>query len=155
MRMRRCGRCNHHLPLAAFAWRRATKGQRDNYCYACRAAYKREHYLENRDRYIENAGARRRAEVHRRTVALLDYLAEHPCQDCGEDDPVVLEFDHRGDKEFDISRGLRDRAWPTVLQEIAKCDVVCANCHRRRTACRGGFLRASLLTNVTGPNARA
>jgi hypothetical protein len=49
------------------------------------------------------------------------------------------------DKEFDISRGLRDRAWPTVMREIAKCDVVCANCHRRRTARRGGFLRSSLL----------
>ena len=36
----------------------------------------------------------------------------------------------------------RDRNWDSVLDEIAKCDVVCANCHRRRTALRGGFARA-------------
>jgi hypothetical protein len=39
---------------------------------------------------------------------------------------------------------LRDRNWDDVLAEMAKCDVVCANCHRRRTARRGGFLRAAV-----------
>jgi hypothetical protein len=57
-------------------------------------------------------------------------------------DPVVLEFDHLRDKKFGIGNGLRDRAWQRVLNEMAKCDVVCANCHGRRTAKRGGFARA-------------
>lgn len=70
------------------------------------------------------------------------YLREHPCIDCGESDPIVLEFDHLRDKEFGIGKGFRDRAWQSVLDEMAKCDVVCANCHRRRTAERGGFARA-------------
>lgn len=75
---------------------------------------------------------------------LVTYLREHPCVDCGETDPVVLEFDHLRDKKFAISKGLQDRNWQDVLDEIAKCDVVCANCHRRRTAKRGGFLRAAV-----------
>jgi hypothetical protein len=54
----------------------------------------------------------------------------------------VLEFDHLGDKSFNIAKGLRDRGWDALIAEIAKCDVVCANCHRRRTAVRGGFARA-------------
>jgi 5-methylcytosine-specific restriction endonuclease McrA len=76
---------------------------------------------------------------------LLEYLAEHPCTDCGEDDPVTLEFDHLEDKVFDISRGLRERPWKAVQDEIDKCEVVCANCHRRRTARRLGSVRAGLV----------
>ena len=53
--------------------------------------------------------------------------------DCGETDPLVLEFDHRGDKLFSIGSELSRRNWQSVLAEIDKCDVVCSNCHRRRT----------------------
>ena len=77
-------------------------------------------------------------------ILLLEFFETHACVDCGETDPLVLEFDHRGDKLFGVSNGLRDRAWVAVLAEMAKCDVVCANCHRRRTALRGGFLRAAV-----------
>jgi hypothetical protein len=68
----------------------------------------------------------------------------HPCADCGETDPVVLEFDHLGDKRFTIGVAIRDRNWQSVLEEMAKCEVVCANCHRRRTATRRGSLRVLL-----------
>ena len=66
----------------------------------------------------------------------MNYLSEHRCCDCGETDPVVLEFDHLTDKSFGIAGGLRYRNWASVLAEIEKCEVVCANCHRRRTAIR-------------------
>ena len=143
--MRMCGRCGREKPESSFNWRRVEKGQRDN-CRACRAAYKREHYRRNRQRYIDNASIRR-ARIHEvRMRWLVQYLAEHPCEDCGESDVVVLEFDHPEDveKRFDITRGLKDRNWQDVLDEISRCDVVCANCHRRRTAERAGFLRVSI-----------
>jgi hypothetical protein len=57
---------------------------------------------------------------------------------------VVLEFDHLRDKAFDIGRHLSRRSWQSVLGEMAKCEVVCANCHRRRTA-RRRVTRRSLL----------
>jgi hypothetical protein len=79
-----------------------------------------------------------------RTTYLLDYFAAHPCMDCDERDPVVLEFDHLRDKLFDIGHALACRSWASILSEIAKCDVVCANCHRRRTARRRGNLRMTL-----------
>jgi hypothetical protein len=88
------------------------------------------------------AGHRKNLLIAERIEYLVAFLREHPCMDCGESDPVVLEFDHLRDKEFGIAQGLRDREWQSVLDEIAKCDVVCANCHRRRTARRGGFARA-------------
>jgi hypothetical protein len=140
--MRRCGRCQEEKPVADFAWRRKARGQRDNYCRPCRAAYKQEHYRANRRRYIEQAGIRKKALVAERFEFLVAYLREHPCVDCAEADPIVLEFDHLRDKKFSISEGLQSRNWQSVLDEIAKCEVVCANCHRRRTARRGGFARA-------------
>lgn len=128
--------------MEEFAWRRKAKGQRDNYCRPCRTAYGQEHYAANRERYIKLAGVRKKAVVLERVEFLVEFFKANPCVDCGEADPVVLEFDHLRDKEFSIAKGLQDRNWQTVLDEIAKCDVVCANCHRRRTARRGGFVRA-------------
>jgi hypothetical protein len=77
-----------------------------------------------------------------RAAKLVEFFRDYPCADCGESDPLVLEFDHRGNKSFNIAKGARDRNWQAVLDEIAKCDVVCANCHRRRTALRARFARA-------------
>lgn len=142
--MRRCGRCSSFKQLDDFAWRRRTKDQRDNYCRPCRAEYKQEHYAANRQRYIDVALDRKRRLALERAEFLVAFFGSHPCLDCGESDPLVLEFDHRGDKAFDIARGLRDRSWRAILEEMAKCDVVCANCHRRRTALRGGFVRAAV-----------
>src|SRR4051812_5038084 len=110
----------------------------------CRATYKQEYYALNRQRYIEAAVQRRTALAAERAAYLIEFFATHPCVECGEADPVVLEFDHLGDRSFNIAKGLRDRSWPALLDEIAKCDVVCANCHRRRTAIRGGFARATM-----------
>lgn len=73
---------------------------------------------------------------------VLEYLATHPCQDCGEPDPIVLEFDHRDQsaKVDSVARLVNDcKSWETVLEEIQKCDVRCANCHKRRTAKQLGF----------------
>lgn len=122
-------------------WKRIETGERDSYCRACRADYKRAHYDANKARYKANAKAYVTRLAEERTAWLLDYFEAHPCVDCGENDPVVLEFDHLGDKRFGISRGVRDKNWDLFLAEIAKCEVVCANCHRLRTAYRGGFAR--------------
>lgn len=142
--MRRCGRCGTEKPLDEFAWRRRERGQKDNYCRPCRADYKQEHYAANKQRYIDAAARRKKALLEERFIFLMAYFRDHPCVDCEETDPVVLEFDHLRDKKFAISEGLQGRRWQDVLDEIAKCDVVCANCHRRRTALRGGFIRAAV-----------
>ena len=142
--MGRCSRCKTEKPDEEFAWRRRRRGQKDTYCRPCRAEYKQEHYRANKQRYIAAARQRNKALLEERTHFLVDFLREHPCVDCGESDPVVLEFDHLRDKKFGISNGIRNNNWQDVLDEIAKCEVVCANCHRRRTAKRGGFHRAAV-----------
>lgn len=66
-----------------------------------------------------------------------EYLLNNPCVDCGEKDIVVLEFDHqdRTLKTAHVSSLVRARSsLELVKSEIEKCQVRCANCHRRITA---------------------
>jgi hypothetical protein len=142
--MRRCGRCGQLKPIDEFNWRRKERNQRDNMCRPCRADYKREHYLANKQRYVAQARARARRLYVERTQYLIEFFASHPCVDCGETDSVVLEFDHLADKEFDVGRALPYRNWQSILEEIEKCEVVCRNCHRRRESKRAGALRVRL-----------
>ena len=140
--VQKCYSCGELKPADQLAWRRKQQGQRDSFCRPCRSAYHRKHYAENRRRYVAQAGERKRRLALERTKYLLEYFRAHPCTDCGEGDPVVLEFDHIGeDKLFDIAQSLPYRSWQSILNEMQKCEVVCANCHRRRTAERRGALR--------------
>jgi hypothetical protein len=69
-------------------------------------------------------------------------LADTACVDCGETDPLVLDFDHVGDKNRNVSTLVYIEAGIDRLQsEIDECEVRCANCHRRQTAARGQHFR--------------
>jgi hypothetical protein len=65
--------------------------------------------------------------------------ASKGCADCGYNtNGVALQFDHMGDKKGNVSNLIRsDYAWSTIMDEINKCEVVCANCHAVRTKSRG------------------
>ena len=124
--------------------RGSSGGRPDTYCRPCRSAYGKEHYTANRQRYIDQALARKRIRRRERAEFFIGYFSTHPCTDRGIDDPVLLEFDHTGKKRFNVGKGFEAYGWARVLEEIAACEVVCANCHRRRTARRAGSWRAVL-----------
>jgi hypothetical protein len=63
-------------------------------------------------------------------------LKDVPCVDCdGRFAPCVMDFDHRDErtKNYTVSRMIGRAGTAKILAEIAKCDIVCANCHRDRT----------------------
>lgn len=71
-----------------------------------------------------------------------EHLSSCSCVDCGEFDIVVLDFDHRDGKSANVSRLTHSECSLARLDdEIAKCDVRCANCHRRKTAAEFGYYR--------------
>lgn len=72
---------------------------------------------------------------------IFEYLLKNPCVDCGETDPVVLEFDHiKGGKVANVSvLAHKEYSLEVIKAEIAKCAVRCANCHRRVTSKRRGW----------------
>lgn len=74
--------------------------------------------------------------------AVCEYKDRHRCVDCNQSFPApVMEFDHissRGPKVGSVAEMLAAAAsWDQIEEEIAKCDLVCANCHRLRTFLRG------------------
>lgn len=91
---------------------------------------------------VARCKARRRAIAQRWVV---EYLKSHPCVVCGETDIVVLEFDHiKGKKKLGVGELVQQGyllKW--VIEEVAKCEVVCANDHRRRTCKRANHYRSS------------
>jgi hypothetical protein len=131
-----CTRCGASKPIAAFAFRRRATGRLQSWCRACHAEVDRLRYLKmfpDARLRRRQAGRMRDAEIRRR---LDQILAESGCVDCGIKDPVVLEFDHVGPKTADVSRLAMQAPWSLVLEEIARCEVRCVNCHKRITAAR-------------------
>jgi hypothetical protein len=145
---RACSRCRRLLNEAEFNFKHRARGIRSRHCKDCSRAYLRAHYQRNTAYYVAKARLRTgstRASVRAR---LLTYLLEHPCVDCGEADPVVLDFDHvdAASKLVAIAVLVRNVvSWPRVEAEIAKCEVRCANCHRRRTALQFGWHKLTRL----------
>ena len=65
--------------------------------------------------------------------AIVREAKNRPCADCGVAYPYyVMQFDHRGDKLYNVNVAARTRGINAILAEIEKCDVVCANCHAQR-----------------------
>lgn len=83
---------------------------------------------------------RRKLSTNQRLLsfrAKVDALKAAPCSDCNACfDPVAMDFDHVRGEKFNGIAALWSYSWDFVLQEIAKCDLVCANCHRLRTVSR-------------------
>jgi hypothetical protein len=64
-----------------------------------------------------------------------EYKSQHCCADCKEKYPYwIMEFDHLRDKKFNLSRAKeKTSSLEKVKEEIAKCEVVCSNCHKNRS----------------------
>lgn len=133
---RTCSACHLSKPTSAFSFSDRRTGALNWYCRPCHAAYRRAHYLANKADYVRRAVTQVRARREQNRREVLRYLATRGCVDCGRSDPVVLEFDHRDPREklMNIGDMIVSKRWARVLAEIEKCDVRCANCHRRRTA---------------------
>jgi hypothetical protein len=147
--------CGLWKPESDFAFQDRASGKRQSHCRSCQAAYRHAHYIRNRDAYIQLEVARMSGYRDANRALLLAYLLDHPCVDCGEADPVLLDFDHRdpSSKRSEVGRLAGRKQWPQVLAEIEKCDVRCANCHRRRTARQfawGKLTRSASLIVTTG-----
>jgi hypothetical protein len=90
----------------------------------------RKHYAKNREKYIAKA-YKKRLDLR---IWVNEMKASTPCTDCKKNYPYyVMDFDHLSDKKVLISRVINSGSWKQVREEIAKCEIVCSNCHRERT----------------------
>lgn len=141
------GPCGETKPLSEFNKMARSKDGRQYWCHDCareKGRLRNACTTDQRARLMKARNERVEAENRRR---ICEYLSEHPCVDCNEDDIVVLEFDHLRDKRKAVGAMMRE-LWPRIEEEIAKCDVVCANCHKRRTEQRRGSYRISYVASA-------
>lgn len=137
MALKNCTRCSTGKPLDQFGRNRTTKDGLQRWCKECLNGYTRQWARDNPEK--ARAKSNRTRDVRRAVVRKAKAV---PCMDCRVQYPSpVMEFDHRPGvvKLFTIGPSAAHVTMAALEAEIAKCDVVCANCHRIRTWTRAGY----------------
>jgi hypothetical protein len=133
--MKTCTTCKESKDESNFGPHKRNKDGLREACRPCRSiTYKRW--------YFTRGGKTKRQECIARNEEYMEsFLRNSHCFDCKEDRWEVLEFDHvRGEKKGSVSRMVHNgQSLKTIQEEMAKCEVRCANCHRLKTYRDGGF----------------
>jgi hypothetical protein len=131
--MKTCSKCKLHLPLTDF-------GKKNNghqtYCLPCNRAHSREYYAANKESQKSKILERNRRYRKELREFIKQIKEDAPCLDCGVRYPwYVMDFDHvLGDKYMEVSAMVANLySKEKILKEIAKCELICSNCHRIRT----------------------
>lgn len=129
--MRKCSQCQEDLPATDefFASRKDRKKPLlQGICRTCQAKYRKKHYADNKQKYIDKAAA----YTEKFKVWFTELKSKMSCKSCGENRWWVLDFHHRNpaEKEEELSTLIRKCSKKKIEAELAKCDVLCANCHR-------------------------
>jgi len=125
---KQCSRCKEVKLTSQFNKNKTKKDGFQYYCKTCQAAGTKKHYEATKSVYIQNA-AKRKIEMKDWFENLKSGLK---CKNCPENHPACLQFHHRdpSQKDLAISSAMQS-GWgkKRILEEIDKCDVLCANCH--------------------------
>lgn len=140
-RMKVCTNCRVEKSETEFFFKVKKTGKLHSNCKACysikRANYIKAHYEKYGDAYRKRAIERRARIKKILQEKAANYLSDKSCEDCGFSDIRTLDFDHIDPnlKKFGIARAINSGySWKQILDEINKCRILCANCHRIRTA---------------------
>jgi hypothetical protein len=141
--MKTCKKCK--LPKEDFRKSKKYLDGLDTYCKECRRIADKETYNKN---LLGNrkAGLESKNKIRLRNRQFIsDYLIGKSCIDCGENDPIVLEFDHFENKKENIAILIQNGSIKKIEAEINKCNIRCANCHRRKTAIDLGYYKTKIV----------
>ncbi|HYD34753.1 MAG TPA: hypothetical protein VD999_01660 [Vitreimonas sp.] len=145
-----CNKCYLEKGPEAFSLKNKGKDIRHTICKDCHSAYRKQHYSNNKKKYIAKAFTWNQKQREVLSKYLFNKLSQSKCKDCGEKDILVLDFDHLRDKKWGIAQMYRNRhSVQTCEKEIEKCEVRCANCHRRKTAKEAGSWKYKMLMEQT------
>lgn len=133
--MRKCTKCQEEKLDELFA---KNKG----YCKKCHSEYMKEYFKKNPEKKNKNYQYAKKSgpKLRNQKLEFVWKLKQVPCKDCGlRFHPYIMDFDHLpgSKKEFAVSvMASRKKPEASILKEASKCDVVCSNCHRKRTILR-------------------
>lgn len=127
--MKTCPKCSSVKSLEEFSRKPGTKDGRSHHCKSCANVLNKLSRERNKELYL--AGENRRRQTKRDKLAA--YKAERGCLMCPENNPVCLDLHHLDPsvKDDTVSHLLSRASWERVEAEIAKCVVVCRNCHAK------------------------
>lgn len=130
--MKVCSKCKFDKELHDFNKKKSSPDGHQTICRECSNAKSAIHYQNNKLAYRNS----KKKSIQTLKDYVIKYLLEHPCIDCGELNPVCLDFDHvSGDKTRNISDMIHAGvSIETLKTEMEKCVIRCANCHRKKTA---------------------
>lgn len=150
--MKKCSKCGQNKNVDEFAKNKSRSDGVQNSCKPCHRQYMQAHYIANK-RYYKDKARRINNAIIVRNKSLVAARWVSGCIDCGVKDFRVLEFDHTGtNKSFTIGHSMWKNE-TVMIEELAKCDVVCANCHKVRTENRSPSWRSRLGSDAGGPAA--
>jgi hypothetical protein len=141
-----CSKCNIEKEVQDFNKRTNSKDGYDPRCRTCTKERDVLRYTKNPKLFKERAKVKNTFIRDRNRQFLIEYLIDKSCIDCGETDAVVLEFDHiEPSTKIDcISEMIPRSSIENIKTELNKCEIRCANCHRRKTAKQFGWKRKHL-----------
>ena len=124
----------HPATLEFFYKKSSSNDSLQNVCIPCIAKASKKHYEANKEK-IKQKTRDRRKRIKPLAHKIILHALEGGCIDCGEKDRIVLDFDHQGDKTYNIAAMVHSAiSLDKLEEEISKCVVRCANCHRRKIA---------------------
>lgn len=135
--MKICCRCKLEKEEIAFCKSKRNFDGLCKYCRECKRDSAKKWYHSSRHKLGHIEKVKENKIRHRKIMQdfVWNFLKTHHCVDCGENDPIVLDFDHLRDKEHNISALVYGgNNLETLIKEVEKCVIRCANCHRKKTA---------------------
>ena len=124
--MKFCYKCKQEKELDAFASNKHKKDGKSPQCRECQKEYRRNHYLNHYPIYRKNI-----RDNKDKVKNLILENKKSGCIKCGEDHPSCLDFHHLENKEFNVGGSYNNKGYQQVKNEIKKCIILCANCHRK------------------------
>lgn len=128
---------NHNKPKSIKWEVWLLKNIRKFQCTRCELVYNYADRYDNNINMCKNCNSLKCSDLRdtKRQYVYDILTSSNGCKDCGEKDPIVLEFDHKDPKTKSFNIGdSYGKSIDSIKEEILKCDIVCANCHRKRTA---------------------
>ena len=133
--MKQCATCKEFKQEDEFNFKVKPLGIRQPWCRDCQHDHHRTWYINHQEQEKQRTQRRRVKVREGAREYVYQYLLTHPCVRCGESDPVVLEFDHIRGKSANVGTLIHTGvSLERIKVEISLCQVLCSNCHRKKTA---------------------
>src|SRR5690349_20695010 len=98
--MKKCSGCGRKKTVSEFNKNKSKSDGLNSICRKCSNKRSRQYYTDNREKHKQIISARNKQIRADSARFLWDYKCTHPCIDCGESNPIVLEFDHTSKNKF-------------------------------------------------------